>query len=126
MQIVPLAILIALPSVLVKLASALNKTRLTWKHCFIFGSVVTIFGLINRAISSHAGHALALPLAIIISVTVYLLFGSWYFSSRGVTQDGKPVGIRGAVKLMIIFVLLLGILGGLSFGFLFMLRGVPR
>ena len=123
---VPLVTLVVLPSVFVKIAALLSRARLSWKHCFIFGSAVAFLAIGSRATSWLTGQALPVPLAIVFGSTIQLALGSWYFSSRGEDKAGKPVGLRGGLRLMIVYLLLLAFLAGSAVALASALRGIPQ
>ena len=118
-MISPLAIVFilifgSLPSVLVKGAARLSRTKLSWKHSFIFGFTIALLSITVRALSPLAGFELPISLSIVLGALIYLSAGSWYFSSRGKNDNGTPVGFRGGLKLMVIFLLMLAALVGVN------------
>ena len=123
---IPLLILAAGPSVVVKFAALLIRAKLSWKHCFVFGCAVAVMSVLGRLISHLTGRDLPIPLAVIFGVGLNLGLGSWYFSSRGLDKAGNAVGVRGGFKLMLIYLLLLSLVVASMFALAYMLsRGNP-
>lgn len=52
-----------------------------------------------------------LPLSLALSFVLYLSFGGWFFSTRGVTKQGKPLDWVGGVRLSALAFLLLALTG---------------
>ncbi len=126
LAVVPLMTLVVLPSVFVKIAALLSRARLRWKHCFVFGSAIAFLVIGSRATSWLTGQALPVPLAVICGFTIQLALGSWYFSSRAEDKAGRPVGLRGGLRLMIVYLLLLTFLAGAALALASTLGGIAR
>jgi len=84
--------------------------KVEWKHCFVFGTVVAVLTIARRGIELATGRPLPLVLSALLAIALLLSFGSWYFNSRSERKDRQPAGRGGAVKLMLVYVLLLVVL----------------
>jgi len=105
--LIPIVLLVVAPSCLLKLAAVLTRTKVKWAHCFIFGTVVALLTIARRGIELATGRPLPLVLSALVAIALLVSFGSWYFSSRSERKDGQPAGRGGAVKLMLVYVILL-------------------
>lgn len=120
LALIPLVTLFLLPSVFIKLAAIICRARLRWLHCFVFGLVVVVLSIAGRATSLYIWSP-PLWLSIPVAVAVYLYFGSWFLSSRGIGRDGQPIGKKEAIKMTLVYLgllALLGLLGGFLLGLL--------
>jgi hypothetical protein len=117
------AFLIALPSLVLKLASVIVHTRVGWLHCFLFGSAAIVLSICIRTVSILSGLALSASFGVALGVCIYLSIGSWFLSCRGLDREGKPVGFFGGMKVICVF---LGILTILTISALVVARALSR
>ncbi len=118
--LVPLAALVILPGLLVKFAAfVMGRARISWRQCFIFGILVALSSIPLRAVALLLVLFLkiSLPLSVILALSsaIYLIFGGWYFKSRLTSKDGELLGWPGGLKLMAIYLLLLGLIFAVLF-----------
>jgi len=66
----PVVSLVAIPSVIVKLAGHLTGTKLSWQHCFVFGAIVALISVIGRVMSKVTGQGLPMPLALLFGAVM--------------------------------------------------------
>ena len=77
----------------------LHGSVVSWKNSFIFALTVTVLMLIVRMATVAEGISVPLTLALSLSFVLYSTFGGWFFSTRGVTKQGQPLGWLGGVRL---------------------------
>ena len=121
LALVPLATLLLLPSAILKFAAVICRIRVRWLHCFAFGVVVVIVSIAGRATSLYLWNP-PFWLATLLAVGAYLCLGSWYVGSRGIGRDAKPIGRRGGLKLMLVYLALLASFIGAGFAVISMVR----
>lgn len=84
----------------VKLAAfLLRRTKISWKHSFVFALMVSGLVMTRRATSLAFGHSLSLVWSLLLSLTFFLVIGGWFFSTRAKSINGEFLGWRGAIKL---------------------------
>ena len=89
----------------------LHGSQVTWKDSFIFSLAVTVLMLFIRMAAVAECISVQLPLSLALSFVLYLSFGGWFFSTRGVTKQGKPLDWVGGVRLSALAFLLLALTG---------------
>ncbi len=98
-QLVPLAFVLVLHAVYVRLAARVMKTSpVSWSHAFQFAAMVVVLtGVVRLGITYLGG--LPMLLGAVLGLAMQLALGTWFFSERALTSDGQPLGRRGAVRL---------------------------
>ncbi|MGA7594789.1 MAG: hypothetical protein WCA64_06285 [Gallionella sp.] len=120
----PLIILFVIYSVIsvmhtafVKLSGKmLHGSVVSWKHAFIFALSVTVILLIVIAATVAAGISVPPTVSMVFGFVLSTAFGSWFFSTRGMTQQGRPLGRDGGFRLSAIAFLLLAVTGAVMKG----------
>jgi len=120
----PLVVFVTIPSIIVKLAARLTRTKLSWQHCFVFGAIVALASVVGRVMSTVTVIALPMPVAILFGAVINVGLGVWYFNSRALDKEGRHLATKRRVKLMIVYLLLLGIVAGSMFTLAYVL--IPR
>ena len=102
-----IAILVSLPSIATKIGALLIRARVRWSVCFAYGAIAAISAIIWRGFVIPTFGSVPFSVGIVIGPGFHLGFGSWYFSSRAMDERGKPIGIQGGLKLMLVFLALM-------------------
>lgn len=120
----PLLFMICAYAVFIKLAAhVMRRTRLSWKHAFIFGVLVFVLGVAATFANVMTGQVLPLAAGIAIAFGLQLALGGWYLGTRARTAEDEPVGFRFGALLSLLgyaFTFALGLLG--AFGIPVLLR----
>ncbi len=89
----------------------LRGSVVSWKHAFIFALAVTVMLLIMLVASVAAGISVPPAVSMVLGFVLSTVFGSWFFSTRGMTQQGRPLGWEGGLRLSALAFLLLAVSG---------------
>lgn len=89
----------------------LRGSVVSWKHAFIFALAVTVMLLIMLVASVAAGISVPPAVSMVLGFVLSTVFGSWFFSTRGMTQQGRPLGWTGGLRLSALAFLLLAVSG---------------
>jgi hypothetical protein len=89
----------------------LRSLVVSWKHAFIYALSVTVLLLIMLVASVAAGIPVPPAVSMILGFALSTAFGSWFFSTRGMTQQGLPLGWEGGLRLSALAFLLLAVTG---------------
>lgn len=102
-MIVPLLSFIAVGLIMysgfLKLAARLLRYNVSWKSSYLFAAIVPVLVIFERllvfseAALMRIGHSVLLLLVLII-------FGGWFFSSRGTNRCGAVLGWSGGIRLI--------------------------
>jgi hypothetical protein len=98
--IVPIALALCLFAASVKVAALiLRRTRVSWKHSFIYTLMIFGIMIVARVLSLfvHISLPIAVPLALAFISQVAI--GGWFFARRATSSSGDPVGWRGGAQL---------------------------
>ena len=104
--VIPIVVLVLLPSAALKLAAVICRVRIRWQQCFAFGGVVALASIAGRAAALYLGRP-PFGLAVVLGAMIHLTLGAWFVSTRGRDRTEKLVGRTGGVKVMIAYLLLL-------------------
>jgi hypothetical protein len=94
----------------------LRGSFVSWKHAFIFALGISALTLIGRTVAVAGGFSVPLALAVIFSLVLQLIFGGWFFSTRGITKQGQSFGWLGGVRISALAFLFLAVTGALVNG----------
>lgn len=83
----------------------------SWKNAFIFALAVTVLLLIMLFAAVAAGISIPPAVSMVLGFALSTAFGSWFFSTRGVTKQGQPLGWAGGLRLSALAYLLLAVTG---------------
>jgi hypothetical protein len=115
--LVPLAMVLALYAVYIKLsARLLRRSKVSWKNSFLFALVLILLAFAGRAGSLALGQSLPLLPGLIFGLTAQVILGGWFFSTRGTDAAGQPLGWRGGIQLSVLAFLLMAVTGFVLFG----------
>ena len=90
-------------------AKILRSAKVSWKHSFIFSLMIVVLTLAGRAGVAFSGVSLPIVFGAIFALTIHLGLGGWFFSTRGMNTQGKPLGWRGGMQLIAITFAFLGV-----------------
>lgn len=88
-------------------AHLLQRRIVSWKQCFIFafilvalsipvnGGMLALMGILVNIV----GIVLPAVVGMMLAVTIFIGFGSWFFSCRATYANGQPLGWRGGAEL---------------------------
>ena len=96
-------------------AHLLKYPRITRKEGFIFGLLIVICSSIIRAASGLWYSPPIIP-GIMLGLFANWVIGSWFFSSRGASTEGVPLGWRRSMKLTGFGLVMLGLTVALLIG----------
>lgn len=106
-----------LHAVYIKLSGKiLRGSFVSWKHAFIFTLGISAVTLIGRTVAVAGGFSVPLVLAVFCSLVLQLIFGGWFFSTRGITKQGQLFGWPGGVRISALAFLFLAVTGALVNG----------
>ena len=97
-------------------ARLLRDSFVSWKHSMIFAVVIAVATLFARMGTIVGDTAMPLPWVYIMGFVIYLAFGGWFFSSRGMTKEGRSFGWLGGIQLSGLAFLLFFVTGVLAKG----------
>jgi hypothetical protein len=80
-------------------ARLLRQEGITWKQGFVFGLTIVIYSFLGYSISLRLGYSLPILPGIAAGFLANAIIGGWFFSKRGTSVEGGPLGWGGAVKL---------------------------
>jgi hypothetical protein len=89
----------------------LHGSVVSWKDSFVFALAITFLILVLRIAAVAEGISAPLTLALALGFVLYLTFGGWFFSTRGVTKQGQPLGWLGGIQLSALVFVLLALTG---------------
>ena len=98
--IIFIALMLCLFAALVKFAALiLRRTRVSWKHSFIY--VLMIFGImiVIRMLFLFIHFSLPIAVSIALAFMFHVAIGGWFFARRATSSKGDPVGWRGGALL---------------------------
>ena len=100
LSLLPLGLVAILIACFVKLsARILRRSTVSWKHSFMFGGMLCLLTL-GRLIFLPALPEFIPPLlATAIGAGLVVALGTWFFSGRAISADGKAFGSAGSAKL---------------------------
>lgn len=99
-----------LNAVFIKLsARILRGAVVSWRHALSFALGIAVLTLLGRVLL-YSGSVPA-PVFSVFGVVIYLILGAWYFSTRGTTHQGQPLGWVGALQLSALALLLFVVTG---------------
>jgi hypothetical protein len=99
--IIPFVLILGIYSACLRLsARLLHRSRIEWRHCIRFAAFVLMFTIAGRMLFNGIGMTTSLPFSVILGIGLQVLLGGWYFSSRGKTADGHPLGWHRAVGIL--------------------------
>ena len=105
LALVPLVFAVVLVACLAKLAALLlQRTRLRWKHSFMFAALMTLMTTLRLALlpaPALAGHPV---ISMAIGCSVVIALGGWWFRGRAHTVAGLPFNFGRAAALTAITV----------------------
>ena len=111
----PLVLLTGVYAAVVKLAAFLfRRTRLKWKHAFVFGPSILVVGGGLAFLNQRSGGSVPLIPAIPFGLVLLGVLGGWYFRFRATTSSGAQLGFKGGVLLgMVVYAMVfaLGVIG---------------
>lgn len=94
----------------------LGGTIVSWKHAFIFALAVTVLLLTVLISAVVAGISVPPAMSMVLGFMLSTAFGSWFFSTRGFTKQGQPLGWAGGLRLSALAYLLLAVTGAVMKG----------
>ena len=102
-MIVPLLILVAVGLAtfagIVKLDARLLRYSVSWKASFLFAGIMMVAVIFHHVLffSSPVGTRIGLGVVLLLGL---LIFGGWFFSSRGTNRRGLVLEWSGGIRLM--------------------------
>ena len=122
--VVPMAIALCLYAAYVKLSALLLRYSVRWTASFVFAAIIWVVAVLSRLLDVGQPGPIQIGHAVVV-LAAALLLGAWFFSTRGVDENGHAVGFKRAFGLSgLTFGLMLatGVLLVLLSRFLFHLR----
>ncbi len=104
--LVPLVFAVLMPAVFIRIAAPLARVVISWRLALSFGLIVAIVSMVERAFLSLLHLELPTIAAVVVGAGIYLAGGIWFFSRRGTTQAGEPLGQRGAFRFMLLYLVI--------------------
>jgi hypothetical protein len=102
-MIVPRLIFIAVGLVIyagfVKIAARLLRYKVPWKSSFLFAVIVLVLVIFDHVLVFNQPVAIRIVHAVVL-VFVLIIFGSWFFSARGLNRSGAVLGWSGGIQLV--------------------------
>ena len=115
LSFIPLLLSIALYTSIVKLAAFLYKrSRLGWRDACIFSLILLMVLGAGTLFNRLSGNVVPLAVSIAAGMVIQVGIGAWYLTPRVRTQDGEPIGTKGAAMLSLIAYALIASLGLLA------------
>ena len=75
----------------VKLAARLLSYTVPWKSSFLFGGIVLVLVIFDHVLAFDQPVTIRI-VHIVVLVLVLVIFGSWFFSTRGMNRSGNLLG----------------------------------
>ena len=124
LQVVPVLVLVAVSTAIVKLSAAVSRFRLSWLHSFLFAVILGAALIAGRALFALTQVSIPLAAGTIVSLCVNLVLGGWFLRHRATRRsDGQPAGVTGGMRISSVMVLLCG---GITLVFLGILGQVTQ
>ena len=102
---------------IVKIAAGLsNDINVRWKHCFIYSLMVVVIAFTNSVLFATFNISLHVVPSVILGSIGNVALGSWYFASRGISQNGVAAGWFGGARISATAIAIVGVLTILAFG----------
>ena len=103
LMIVPWLIFIAVGLVtyagFVKLAARLLRYKVSWKSSFLFAVIVLVLVIFDHVLAFDQAVAIRVIHGVVL-LFVLVVFGSWFFSARGMNRSGTVLGWRAGMGLI--------------------------
>lgn len=80
-------------------AKLLRDSFVSWKHSMIFAVVIAVATLFARMGTVAGDTVVPFPWVYILGFALYMAFGGWFFSSRGMSKEGRSFGWLGGIQL---------------------------
>jgi len=111
LSLLPLLVLLVLFAILLKVSARIvRRTRLSWRHSFVFALAVVLIGVILRTLIEASDVTVPVAVGVLLAFSAYIGFGTWYLSRRASTRSGEALGYGGAALLSSLACTLLGTL----------------
>jgi hypothetical protein len=83
----------------VKLAARLLRYRVSWKSSFLFAVIVLVLVIFDHVLAFDQPVAIRI-VHVVVVLLVLVVFGSWFFSGRGMNRSGTLLGWGGGIRLI--------------------------
>lgn len=112
LQLVPMAIFVALPMFYVKLAARLvRRSTLAWHHALLFGLLFCCVAVAGRTGAWVSASWLPPVVELVVAVILNIALGAWFLKSRARSSSGQAVGWVGGAQISGVTVALMGVTG---------------
>ena len=112
LQLIPMAVFIALPTVYVRLAARLvRRCTVTWHHAVLYALLFVGVALVGRTAAWLSASWLPPLLEIAVAVVLNIAVGAWFLRTRARTSSGQVVGWVGGAQISGVTVALMGVTG---------------
>lgn len=98
-------------------ALLLRRTRLSWRHSFIFGTIIAVVKTAYYLASNWLVIEFGQGVSFIFALFIAAIIGGWFFRHRATKISGEYIGWSGAIQLAVLGFLLM-MLVALFTGFL--------
>jgi hypothetical protein len=112
LSLIRIILLCVFYAVVVKFAAfLLRRSKVSWKHSFFFAIYLMVIVIAERALSFELGGFFSSFWVILVHLSLFMVLGSWYFSTRGTNKNGDSIlGWLGGMKLMLLL-MFFGVIG---------------
>jgi hypothetical protein len=85
--------------VFVKLAAFLLRYTVPWKSSFLFAVIALAAVIFDHVVAFDRPMTMRIIHAVVL-LLVLVMFGSWFFSKRGLNRSGNVLGLSGGIRLI--------------------------
>jgi hypothetical protein len=83
----------------VKLAARLLQYMVSWKSSFLFAVVMLALVIFDHVLAFDQPVAIRF-VHVVVLLLVLVIFGGWFFSTRGMNRSGTLLGWGGSIRLI--------------------------
>jgi hypothetical protein len=83
----------------VKLAAFLLRYTVAWKSSFLFAVIALAAVILDHVVAFDQPVTIRIIHAVVL-LLVLVVFGSWFFSKRGMNRSGAFLGLGGGIRLV--------------------------
>ncbi len=92
-----------------KIAARLVRYKVSWKSSFFFAAIVLVLVIFDHVLAFDQPVTIRIVHAVVL-LFVLIIFGSWFFSARGLNRSGTVLGWSGGIRLIALVFAMMAVL----------------